>query len=108
MTEFSWLPSAQEIRYVEREETVSRVTFAILPLAPEQSLRRGSQKSWLTTQKCSATRPVGRENTHFPSSCIPTSPLSYSLLHLLSFIHADNISVQPNKHLLSAFSVTYL
>jgi len=85
----------------------SRVTFAILLLTPEQSLRKGSQKSWLTTQKSSVARPVGRENAHFPSSCISTSPLSYSFLHLPSFSHTD-ISVQANKRLLSALSLAFL
>lgn len=95
----------------EEEEEVSRVTFAVLPPASKAEPTQRFSEVFVDYPKCSATRPAERQNTHFPSSLIPISPLSYSLLSLMSFVHAD-ISVHVNCLLylmvLSTFSVIYL
>lgn len=84
-------------KYGEEEEEVSKVAFAILPPAPKAEPTQRFSEVFADYPKCSATRPAGRQNTHFPSSLIPISPLSYSLLSLMSFAHADT-SVHVNKH----------
>lgn len=66
-----------------------------------------SNLCWLT-QKSSASRPAGRENTYFPFSFIPTSPLFSSSLAPAELCSCWQLSVQINKHLLGAPSVIYL
>lgn len=96
MREVSWLPFAQEIS-AKKEEEVNGVTFTILSPAPKSEPTQRFSEVFVDYPESSAARPAGRENTHFPSSLIPISPLSYSLLYLLSFAYAD-ISDQVNRH----------
>lgn len=89
----------------EEEEEVSRVTFAILPTAPKAEPMHGFSEVFVDYPKSSATEPAGRQHTHFPSSLIPISPPSNSLIpdELCSCWHFS-----LGQQALRAFSVVYL